>query len=146
MANFAEINSENLVLRVLVADDADCINHGGHGSEEAANRFNKLCNLSTNGVKWVETFTDGTRGQHAGIGKTWNEEHQIFCESQNYPSWTLNTTTGAYEAPVAFPNLVQDGKDKQPSWNEENQRWEHLNCDEDPAVTEIWDPNTSTWS
>ena len=147
MAYFAEINSENLVLRVLVADDADVLNYGGHGSDQAANRFEKLCNLSTNGVKWIETFKDGTRGRHAGVGRTWNEEHQIFCDSQNYPSWTLNTTTGEYEPPVTKPSTA----DKFPLWDEDNQRWYHLDygteeSPKDPPITQIWDPNTSTWS
>ena len=142
MAYFAEINSENLVLRVVVAGDDEVLNYGGHGSEEAASRFNKTCNLSTTGVKWIETFKDGTRGKFGGLGHTWNEEHQIFCEPQAFASWTLNTTTGKYEPPLTKPVAA----DKAPIWDEDNQRWHHLNCDVEPPVTQIWDPNTSTWS
>ncbi len=45
-----------------------------------------------------------------------------------YESWTLNTTTGLWEAPVAKPNTTtthSDGKTVTDSyaWDEENQVW-----------------------
>ena len=144
MAYFAEINSENLVLTVVVADDIDIENNGGHSSEEAANVFKRTCSLSINGVKWIETFKEGTRGQYAGIGYSWNEEHQIFCEPKIYESWSLNTTTGMYEAPITKPT----NSNLKVSWDEDNLRWQSFDYGDTPESPEIknWNPDTSTWS
>ena len=90
MNYFAEVNIENMITRVIVA--------------EADN----LPPLSVNGDKWIQTYKDGTRGQYAGIGFFWNVEHSIFVEPQLYPSWTLNITTGAYDPPIAKPSNSED--------------------------------------
>jgi hypothetical protein len=42
----------------------------------------------------------------------------VFYAPQPYPSWTLNTQTYLWEAPVAMPN---DGK--RYDWDEANQSW-----------------------
>ena len=73
MNYFAEVNTENLVIRVIVA--------------EADN----LPPLQTSGDRWIQTYQDGTRGQYAGTGFTWNTDNEIFCEPQLYPSWTLGS-------------------------------------------------------
>ena len=50
------------------------------------------------------------------IGYTWDGTR--FIPSQPYSSWTLNTTTYQWEAPVAMPS---DGKPYE--WNEETTAW-----------------------
>ena len=60
MAHFAEIDSNNIVLRVLTADSNDVTNNGGDQSEAAATHFQSLVGLSTNGVKYVQTSGDGS--------------------------------------------------------------------------------------
>ena len=129
MKKFAEINSENLVIAVVVAEN---IND---------------CKLSMNGVRFIETFSDGTNGQDAGMGFSWNQEHQIFCQPQLYPSWTLNTNTGEYEPPVARP--ANEGHKQE--WDEDNQKWKRIKviADDgsilDPAEITYWNPSTSSW-
>ena len=133
MNYFAEVNIENMITRVIVA--------------EADN----LPPLSVNGDKWIQTYKDGTRGQYAGIGFFWNVEHSIFVEPQLYPSWTLNITTGAYDPPIAKPSNSEDMVEE---WNEDNQYWERLNyMDPDnpdeplnPPAKQIWDTATSSWN
>ena len=47
------------------------------------------------------------RGNYAGIGYTYDAQHDVFYAPQPFPSWTLNQTTWTWEAPVAMPT---DGK------------------------------------
>jgi hypothetical protein len=149
MAYFAEINSESLVINIIVIDDIDVLNNGGHGSQTADNYVTNKIPLSINGVKWIETFKNSEkRGLYAGIGYSWNEQYNIFCEPKIFSSWILNTITGRYEAPVAKPIITDD---RELSWNEDNKEWkskktignngELLN----PPIIETWNPNTSSW-
>lgn len=62
MAHFAEIDSDNKVLRVLVVDNA----HESRGQEFLA----EDCNL---GGTWVQTSYNATfGGKYAGVGDTWD--------------------------------------------------------------------------
>ena len=120
MAYFAELNSENKVTRVVSACDIDVQNNGGDQSESAAKAFEKVCPLSEEGIKWVQTsFTKSFRKNGAGIGFTYDQTKDAFIAPQPYPSWTLNETTCAWEAPVLFPS----DKSYAIKWDEDNQRW-----------------------
>jgi hypothetical protein len=59
------------------------------------------------------------RGNYAGIGYTYDREHDVFYTPQPYSSWTLNHSTWSWEAPVAHPT---DGKKY--AWNESTQAWD----------------------
>lgn len=59
------------------------------------------------------------RGNYAGIGYTYDREHDVFYPPQPFPSWTLNQSTWTWEAPVAHPT---DGKKY--AWNESAQAWD----------------------
>jgi hypothetical protein len=62
MAHFAEIDSDNKVLRVLVVDNA----HEDRGAEY----LSVDCNL---GGTWVQTsYNANFGGKFAGIGDTWD--------------------------------------------------------------------------
>lgn len=58
------------------------------------------------------------RGNYAGIGYTYDSEHDVFYAPQPFPSWTLNKTTWLWEPPIAYPN---DGKVYQ--WDEASKSW-----------------------
>ena len=53
------------------------------------------------------------RKNYAGIGWTYNSEKDVFYAPQPYASWTLNTTSYLWEAPISYPT---DGKGY--LWNE----------------------------
>ena len=57
MAHFAEIDSDNKVLRVVVACNDDVNANGGDQSESAAEHFKTVAPLSILGVKWVQTLS-----------------------------------------------------------------------------------------
>jgi hypothetical protein len=58
------------------------------------------------------------RGNYAGIGYTYDKANDVFYAPKPYASWSLNTSTWSWEAPVAYPN---DGK--MYLWSETTQQW-----------------------
>jgi hypothetical protein len=102
MSHFAEINSDNIVQRVIVAEQ-DFINSGLVGDS-----FN-----------WVQTsYNSNFRKNYAGSGYTYDKTRDAFIAPQPYPSWTLVEATCQWEAPTAYPT---DGK--MYSWDEETTAW-----------------------
>ena len=119
MAHFAEVDENNIVLRVLVVDDSQESN----GQEFLANTLGL-------GGTWLKTSyntaagvhaTGGTpfRKNYAGIGYTYDETLDAFIAPKPFPSWVLNEESCVYEAPVAYPT---DGEKY--TWNEETTSWD----------------------
>lgn len=92
MSNWAEIDENNIVLRVLAGDDTD--------GEETAGQILKE-NL---GGEWIQTsYTGRIRGIFAGIGDTYDPELDAFIPPKPFNSWILNQETFVWEAPTAYP-------------------------------------------
>ena len=109
MAHFAEIDSNNIVLRVLVVDN-DLESRGG----------DYLANDLGLGGTWIQTsYNSRIRGTYAGIGYYYNEEEDIFVAPQPYPSWTRNGSF--WEAPTPIPT---DGQ--RYVWVEDDLNWQVL--------------------
>ena len=117
MAHFAEINENNIVTRVLVVDD-----------KYADDGQNFLSNTLNLGGTWIKTSYNTLGGvnnreggvplhkNYAGIGYTWDGIG--FAAPQPYPSWSLNSDTYLWEAPVARP---VDNKFYR--WDEDTTSW-----------------------
>ena len=63
------------------------------------------------------------RGNYAGIGYTWDEDNQIFWSPKPHASWSKNTSTASWDAPITYPSVTNDGADPvvwewSISWNE----------------------------
>lgn len=58
------------------------------------------------------------RGNYAGVGYTYDAEHDVFYAPQPFPSWTLSQTTWLWESPVPYPT---DGKHY--FWDESALNW-----------------------
>lgn len=118
MAQFAELDSDNKVIRVLEGCPIDIADNGGDQSESAATHFQSIAGLSPNGVKYVQTSKDGSfRKNYAGKGFTYDESRDAFIPPKKHPSWIFNETTCRYEPPVEAPegNYV---------WNEDTGSWD----------------------
>ena len=104
MAHWAEIDENNIVLRVTVGDN----NEPDEGYQWL------LDNL---GGTWIKTsYNNNIRGVFAGIGYSYNSDEDIFVTPQPYPSWTRN---GSYwQAPTPMPT---DGKLY--NWDEDTTSW-----------------------
>jgi hypothetical protein len=106
MSHFAELDENNIVLRVLVGDN-DAPNEGYDWFVE---------NL---GGRWVQTsYNANFRKNFAGVGFTYNEELDAFVPPKPFESWLLNEETCLWESPVPRP---EDGKIY--NWNEETLTW-----------------------
>ena len=76
--------------------------------------------------KWIETFRDRSqRDKYAGVGDLYNSDDDYFYPQSPYPSWTFNTTSKTWEAPVACP----DSSDDSYVWNEETQTWDAVEAE-----------------
>lgn len=107
MAHFAEIDSNNKVLRVVVACNQDIANNGGELSEQAAKHFESIVKLSKEGVRWIQTsYNSNFRKNYAGIGGTYDPIKDIFIHPQPYPSWTLDQNDD-WQPPIPEPNILK---------------------------------------
>lgn len=108
MAHFAELNDDNVVIRVIVVDnahEADGENFchtlfGGRWKKTSYNsRGDVHYNSETNEPDGLPAF----RKNYAGIGYTYDAVRDAFIPPQPYPSWALNETTCLWDAPVSYP-------------------------------------------
>jgi hypothetical protein len=105
MAHFAEIDSTNTVLRVIVVADE----HETNGAE--------WCNSLLGGT-WVQTsYNNRIRKQFAGIGFLFDATADVFIAPKPFASWSLDENYD-WQAPIDYP---ADGKLY--SWDEANQVW-----------------------
>ena len=107
MAHFAELDSNNKVIRVVVGDNNDVEANGGDQSLTAAKHFETVVPFSENGVKWVQTsYNKNFRKNFAGINFTYDEVNDRFIPEQPYPSWSLDSN-GDWQPPFQPPNQDQ---------------------------------------
>ena len=112
MSHFAEVDSTNTVLRVIVAEQ-DFINSGAVGDP----------------AHWIQTSYNTHGGVHAlggtplrknyaGIGYTYDTSRDAFIPPKPFASWVLNEATANWDAPVPMPT---DGKMYR--WDESTIQW-----------------------
>ena len=88
MAHFAELDSDNKVLRVFVISNEDIIDNYGNESEELGL---SLCE-DLYGGNWIQTSYNGNfRKQYAGVGSTYATAKDIFIMAQPFESWVLDS-------------------------------------------------------
>jgi hypothetical protein len=120
VAHFAELDENNVVLRVIVVANEDTADEEGNEVEAIGVAFCK--NLL--GGTWVQTsYNNNFRKQYAGIGYTYDLEADVFVVPQPFPSWSLDENY-EWQAPTAHPD---DGNSY--IWSEQTQTWERLEND-----------------
>ena len=118
MSHFAEIDSDNIVQRVIVISQEN-IDTGNWG-----NPSNWIqTSYNTRGGKHydqdgVEDSKVALRYNFAGIGYSYDTDRDAFIAPKPYPSWTLVEANCQWEAPVAYPD---DGKMYR--WDEDVTNW-----------------------
>jgi hypothetical protein len=117
MAHFAELDSNNVVLRVVVIDNKDTADASGIEKEHIGAAF---CERLFGGI-WKQTSYNGNiRKNFAGIGYSYMPAPiDGFAAPRPYSSWNLDPDDCQWVAPVPMPT---DGQ--MYSWNEESQSWE----------------------
>ena len=117
MAHFAELDANNVVLRVIVVDNKDTSDVNGVEKEYIGAAF---CEKLFGGT-WKQTSYNGNfRKNYAGIGYSYLPAPiDGFAPPRPYESWNLDPDTCQWVAPVPMPT---DGQ--MYSWNETTQTWE----------------------
>lgn len=164
MAHFAELDSNNKVLRVVVISNENVASNGGDKSTQAETFVKNLLGHSENGVTWKQTSYNRTfRRNFAGPDSVYDPSRDIFIQPKPFPSWVENlkgTSEDGYsdwDAPVAWPGADVEYTDpwgnKSPyywNWNEDNGRWEGTKIydkdENDGGIFKLvyWDNSTST--
>jgi len=138
MGHFAELDENNVVLRVCVVDNAHIPS-----------------DMHIDGETWCENFWGGTwkqtsynnnfRKQYAGIGYSYNPTLNMFISPQPYDSWSLDEN-GDWQSPVTYPTITtMDGEDIFITWEEPNIRWVGFINDSTGYTNYRWDATELEW-
>ena len=131
MAHWAEIDENNLVVRVTVGnnDEPDegyqwlVDNLGGRWLQSSFNTYGGI--YYTADRQPAEDQSKARRFNHAAIGYTYDEERDAFIPPKPFESWVLDEATCLWVAPVPMP----EGGDY--TWDEESGDWVTV-----PEITE----------
>lgn len=105
MSHWAEIDENNIVVRVLVGDNNDPAGDEGYQW--------LLDNL---GGTWIKTsYNNKIRNKYAGKGDTYDPINDVFISPQPYPSWILDKNY-KWQPPSPKP-------DSMCYWDEANLKW-----------------------
>lgn len=116
MAHFAELDSSNVVIRVVVISNEDVDANGGDLSAEAETFVGTLIPF-IDGVAWKQTsYNNNFRKQYARIGGKYDSVKDKFLAEQPFSSWALDGNDD-WQAPITKPNTII------PDWDEDNLRW-----------------------
>ena len=117
MAHFAELDENNVVVRVTVVDNSH-VPSDKHidGETWCKNFFNQP------DTTFKQTsYNDNFRKQYAGIGDTYDAAKDVFIKPKPHASWTLDSDND-WQAPLTRPDdcMVKDPENgtKAYTWDE----------------------------
>ena len=119
MAHFAQIDANNIVLRVIVAEQ-DFIDSGAVGDPASwlQTSYNTRGGIHYDPVTNEPDGKQALRKNYAGAGYFYDPALDAFIPPKQYPSWILDEQTCWWVAPVPYPT---DGGDY--SWDEATLSW-----------------------
>ena len=173
MAHFAKLGINGKVIAVHSLDNSKLLNADSVEDETVGQQELQRIHGWPSAL-WIKTsyntrggkhYTDGVesadqsgalRGNYAGIGYTFNEDENIFWSKQPHASWSKNTTTASWDAPITYPSVTDDGQDPvvftyMITWNEvgyqaDNAKgWEATKSNDTSDPKTIHDWNGSAW-
>ncbi len=107
MAHFAELDENNIVLRVIRVDDA----HEADGENWCRNFA---------GGDWKQTsYNQNIRYNYAAVGYTYDADADAFYAPKPYPSWALDEAF-IWQPPIPYPD---DFARKAYFWDEDALAW-----------------------
>ena len=105
MAHFAKLNSDNLVIEVLVVSNDDINNLPFPESEPLGIAFLEALLGVEEGITWKQTsYNNNFRFRYAGIGYTYDSQRDVFLFPQPFLSWVFNEEDMCLVAPIPYPN------------------------------------------
>mgnify|MGYP006302401379 CR=1 FL=1 len=119
MSHFAEIDKNNIVVRVLVGNNSDpdegyqwlIDNLGGTWIKTSYNTYAGIHTLGGTPL----------RKNYAGVGFTYDKTRDAFIPPKPFDSWVLNEETCHWESPIPMPTDEKDYR-----WNEETVSWDEI--------------------
>ena len=118
MAHFAELDVNNIVLRIIVVHNNELMDNG----RESESKGIVFCQ-SLFGGNWVQTSYNGRlRKNYAGAGFFYDAKRDAFIPPQPFSSWVLDEGICQWQAPVPYPT---DGKHY--VWDESTLSWKEFN-------------------
>ena len=120
MAHFAQIDENNIVVRISVIEQ-DVIDTGMFGDPKSWIQTS----YNTHGGVHSYDQSKALRKNFAGIGYTYDPVRDAFIPPKPYESWILNEETCLWEPPTTRPD-----DDKFYKWDEETLSWVEFNIEE----------------
>ena len=126
MAHFAELDSNNVVIRTVVLDtEKTCDAYGNEKEYIGAAYLEHLL-----GGTWKQTSYNSVGGEHkangtpfranyAGIGSIHDPVNDVFYTPQPFPSWTISAPDWLWKPPIPMPD--DNGAYV---WNESAKTWD----------------------
>ena len=173
MAHFAKLGVNGKVIAVHGLDNDQMLNADNQEDESVGQqRLQQIHGWPA--AMWIQTSyntrgnkyynADGSegdqskklRGNYAGIGYTFDEDNDMFFSPQPHASWSKNTSTAQWQAPITYPSVVDDGQDPvvweySIYWNESGYQadnskgWEATKSNDTADPKTIHDWNGSAW-
>ena len=141
MAHFAELDSNNIVTRVVVVGNDVTTAAGPLGDNDMHVDGETWCVNFFKTPNWKQTsYNHNFRKQYAGKDYTFDSAKDKFISPQPYDSWALDGNDD-WQAPVTHPT---DTTDKRINWDEDNQRWTAKDF-ADPVNNFNWDASALAW-
>ena len=138
MAHFAKIGMNSKVMQVLTLDNKDMVNADGVEDESVGQQYLETHN-NWPAQMWIQTsyntynnqHRDGgtpLRGNYAGIGMTYYQDHDIFIGPKPFPSWVLNVAEARWQSPIGdAPELSEEEMTTHRyEWNESTGAWDKV--------------------
>lgn len=169
MAHFAKLGANGKVIQVLTMDNDKMLNADGVEDETVGQQYLETHN-NWPAQMWIQTSYNTSsnkhnsgdnskafRGNYAGIGYTWDEDNELFFPKKPHASWTKNTTTASWDAPITYPSIVDDGQDT-PVWTydiywdedayqaDNTKGWEATKSNDTADPKTVYEWNGSSWS
>ena len=145
MAHFAELDSNNVVTRVIVVGNDVTTAAGPLGENDMHVDGETWCVNFFKGGNWKQTsYNSNFRKQYAGKGYTFDSAKNKFISPQPYNSWALDGNDD-WQAPVTYPTDTGTEEDlKYINWDEEGQKWTATD-NSDPVNNFNWDASALAW-
>ena len=123
MAHFAKLGVNGKVIAVHGLDSDQMLNadsvedetvgqqrleqiHGWPASMWIQTSYNTRGNKYYNADNTEGDQSKKLRGNYAGIGYSYDETNDIFWAPQPHASWTKNTSTASWVAPITYPSVT----------------------------------------
>ena len=152
MAHFAELDSNNVVLRVVVVGNDVATAAGPLGANDMHVDGETWCVNFFKGGTWKQTsYNNNFRKQYASRGFTYNPTQNVFIKPQPFSSWSLDGNND-WQAPITYPTVTEEGDiTYYIYWNEtayqadNSTGWETTKSNDTSENPTIYKWNGTTW-